>query len=43
MCFGLVISTVAKQEVEAIIVALSAVFPTLLLSGIIWPLEAVRL
>jgi ABC-type multidrug transport system permease subunit len=40
MAFGLVISTRVQTEAAAIQAALGSFFPILLLSGIIWPLEA---
>jgi len=41
MSFGLLISTIARQETEAVQLALAAFFPAMLLSGVLWPLEAV--
>jgi len=41
MALGLVISSLANKESEAIQVAMAAFFPALLLSGILWPIEAV--
>ncbi|CAF2587733.1 unnamed protein product [Rotaria sp. Silwood2] len=39
MSYGLLISSVCEQEIEVMEVALGSVFPILLSSGIIWPLE----
>lgn len=41
MNLGLLISSVAKIEAEAVQMALATFFPSLLLSGVMWPLEAV--
>lgn len=41
MSFGITVSALARSESEAIQVVLAIFFPSLLLSGIIWPLEAV--
>jgi len=41
MSLGLVISGAATIETEAVQLSLSAYFPALLLSGVIWPLEAI--
>lgn len=41
MSFGMAVSAMARSESEAIQVVLAIFFPSLLLSGIIWPLEAV--
>ena len=41
MLYGLVISTVAKEEIHAMQMSLGSFFPVLLLSGVIWPLEAI--
>lgn len=40
MCFGFVISAVCELERNAIQLALGSFYPTLLLSGVIWPIEA---
>lgn len=39
MCFGFVISAVCELERNAIQLSLGSFYPTLLLSGILWPLE----
>ncbi|XP_049823696.1 ABC transporter G family member 20 isoform X3 [Aethina tumida] len=39
MCFGFVISAICELERNAIQMALGSFYPTLLLSGIIWPIE----
>ncbi|CAF1284439.1 unnamed protein product [Rotaria sp. Silwood1] len=39
MSYGLFISAMCEQEVEVMEVALGSVFPILLSSGVIWPLE----
>ncbi|CAF1279196.1 unnamed protein product, partial [Didymodactylos carnosus] len=39
MSYGLLISAICEQEVEVMEVALGSVFPILLSSGVIWPLE----
>ncbi|CAF1123969.1 unnamed protein product [Rotaria sp. Silwood1] len=39
MSYGLLISSVCEQEIEVMEVALGSVFPILLSSGVIWPLE----
>ncbi|XP_014273769.3 ABC transporter G family member 20 isoform X1 [Halyomorpha halys] len=39
MCFGFVISAVCELERNAIQLALGSFYPTLLLSGVIWPVE----
>ena len=41
MLFGLTISAVVNREQEAIQVALGSLFPVLLLSGVLWPIESV--
>jgi len=41
MSLGLVISGAASIEVEAVQLSLSAYFPALLMSGVIWPVEAI--
>jgi ABC-type multidrug transport system permease subunit len=41
MSFGLLISARAKAETEAVQMALSSFFPMILLSGIIWPVQAI--
>lgn len=41
MALGLIISTVAHDEVAAIQYAMALFFPTLLLSGILWPVQAI--
>eukprot|EP00041_Stephanoeca_diplocostata_P023505 m.579068 g.579068 ORF g.579068 m.579068 type:complete len:963 (-) comp22311_c0_seq1:316-3204(-) len=39
MAYGLLISALASTEVDAMHIALGTFFPSMLLSGIIWPLE----
>ncbi|KAJ8938909.1 hypothetical protein NQ318_008662 [Aromia moschata] len=39
MCFGFVISAICEMERNAIQLALGSFYPTLLLSGVIWPIE----
>ncbi|XP_028899299.1 ABC transporter G family member 23 isoform X1 [Zeugodacus cucurbitae] len=39
MCFGFLISSVCELERNAIQLALGSFYPTLLLSGVIWPIE----
>ncbi|XP_072381936.1 ABC transporter G family member 23 isoform X2 [Diabrotica undecimpunctata] len=39
MCFGFVISAICELERNAIQLALGSFYPTLLLSGVIWPIE----
>ncbi|XP_028178990.1 ABC transporter G family member 23 isoform X4 [Ostrinia furnacalis] len=39
MCFGFVISAACELERNAIQLALGSFYPTLLLSGVIWPIE----
>ncbi|CAF3240969.1 unnamed protein product [Rotaria sp. Silwood2] len=39
MSYGLLISSLCEQEIQVMQVALGSVFPILLSSGIIWPLE----
>jgi ABC-type multidrug transport system ATPase subunit/ABC-type multidrug transport system permease subunit len=41
MSYGLVISSVCNSERDAVQLALASFFPLLLLSGIIWPVEAI--
>ncbi len=41
MLYGLTISTIAPDESHAMQLALGSFFPVLLLSGVIWPLEAI--
>jgi ABC-type multidrug transport system permease subunit len=41
MSLGLVISSISYQEMEAIQISLACVFPSLLMSGILWPKEAI--
>ena len=41
MLYGLFISTVSPEEAHAMQMALGSFFPVLLLSGVIWPLEAI--
>lgn len=43
MCFGFVISAVCEIERNAIQLALGSFYPTLLLSGVIWPIEGMPL
>nr|CAI5849590.1 unnamed protein product [Callosobruchus analis] len=40
MCFGFVISAVCSQERNAIQLALGSFYPAILLSGVMWPIEA---
>eukprot|EP00117_Sycon_ciliatum_P049119 scpid21523/ scgid0343/ ABC transporter G family member 23; ABC transporter ABCG.23 len=39
MAYGLLLSAVCSDETSAVVVAMGSVFPTLLLSGILWPLQ----
>lgn len=39
MSFGLLISSVAYDEATAVMLAMSAFFPNLILCGIVWPIE----
>ncbi|XP_017959584.1 ABC transporter G family member 23 isoform X2 [Drosophila navojoa] len=39
MCFGFLISSICELERNAIQLALGSFYPTLLLSGVIWPIE----
>ncbi|CAF4624595.1 unnamed protein product [Rotaria socialis] len=39
MSYGLLISSVCEQEIEVMEVAIGSIFPILLSSGVIWPLE----
>jgi ABC-type multidrug transport system permease subunit len=41
MNYGLVVSSVCAREEEAIRLTLGSFFPVLLLSGVIWPVEAI--
>ncbi len=41
MCLGILVSTVSKDEIQAMQLALSLFFPSLLLSGVMWPVEAI--
>ncbi|KJE94008.1 hypothetical protein CAOG_04710 [Capsaspora owczarzaki ATCC 30864] len=41
MAFGLLISSVSKDEATAVQLALSSFYPVLLLSGVLWPVEAI--
>jgi ABC-type multidrug transport system permease subunit len=41
MMLGLIISTIARDEAEAVQLAVGSFFPVLLLSGVIWPLEGI--
>ncbi len=41
MSFGLLISSLVASEVEAVQLSLASFFPSLLLSGILWPLQAI--
>ncbi|RVE45990.1 hypothetical protein evm_009332 [Chilo suppressalis] len=43
MCFGFVISAACELERNAIQLALGSFYPTLLLSGVIWPIEGMPL
>ena len=40
MCFGLVVSSKARSEFQAMQMNMPVMFPVLLLSGILWPVEA---
>jgi len=40
MCFGLFVSSKAKSEFQAVQMNMPVLFPVLLLSGILWPVEA---
>ena len=40
MCLGLLLSTKAKSEFQAMQLVMPIMFPVLLLSGILWPVEA---
>ncbi|VEN54267.1 unnamed protein product [Callosobruchus maculatus] len=40
MCFGFVISAICTLERDAIQMALGSFYPTVMLSGVIWPIEA---
>ena len=40
MCLGLFLSTKAKSEFQAMQLVMPIIFPALLLSGILWPVEA---
>jgi ABC-2 type transport system permease protein len=40
MCFGLFISSKAKSEFQAMQINMPIMFPVLLLSGILWPVQA---
>jgi ABC-2 type transport system permease protein len=40
MCLGLFLSTKAKSEFQAMQLVMPILFPVLLLSGILWPVEA---
>jgi ABC-type multidrug transport system permease subunit len=41
MLYGLVISAVCEKEQEAIQMSLGSFFPVMLLSGVIWPVQAI--
>lgn len=41
MTLGVIFSAVCEEESSAIQLALGSVYPMLILSGIIWPLEAI--
>lgn len=41
MLYGLCVSTISPEESQAMQMALGSFFPVLLLSGVIWPLEAI--
>ena len=41
MSFGLLVSGLAREEVDALRMALGSFFPMLLLSGVMWPLQAI--
>jgi len=41
MSLGLLFSVIANQEVEAVQLAIGIYFPTLLLSGVLWPLQGI--
>lgn len=40
MCFGLFVSSKARSEFQAMQMNMPVIFPVLLLSGILWPIEA---
>jgi ABC-type multidrug transport system permease subunit len=39
MSYGLAISSVSDNEIQVLELAIATIFPSLLLSGIIWPVE----
>ena len=39
MGYGLLISAFSKDEKDAVDIAIGSIFPSLLISGIIWPIE----
>lgn len=39
MSYGLAISSLADNEVQVLQMAIGTIFPSLLMSGIIWPIE----
>ena len=41
MLYGLTVSTISPEESHAMQIAIGSFFPLLLLSGVIWPLEAI--
>lgn len=41
MCFGLVVSSISPGEAEAVQAVLAVFFPSVLLSGVLWPVEAI--
>ncbi len=43
MCFGLFVSSKAESEFQAMQVIMPVMFPVLLLSGILWPVEGIPL
>jgi ABC-2 type transport system permease protein len=43
MCFGLFVSSKAESEFQAMQVIMPVMFPVLLLSGILWPIEGIPL
>lgn len=40
MCFGLFVSTKARSEFQAMQLNMPVMFPVMLLSGILWPVQA---
>ena len=39
MSYGLAISSISDNEMQVLEIAIATIFPSLLLSGIIWPVE----